>query len=53
MITILLFVLLYIYLYLYIQQQTRYGAGSPSLQTSSGGYSDPYGGAGAGSSDGK
>ncbi|XP_048758201.1 epsin-2-like isoform X2 [Ostrea edulis] len=24
----------------------RYGAGSPSLQTSSGGYSDPYGGAG-------
>lgn len=26
--------------------QIRYGAGSPSLQTSSGGYSDPYGGAG-------
>ncbi|XP_022315430.1 epsin-2-like isoform X1 [Crassostrea virginica] len=26
--------------------KVRYGAGSPSLQTSSGGYSDPYGGAG-------
>lgn len=34
------------------KQQTRYGAGSPSLQTSSGGYSDPYGGAGAGAGAG-